>query len=135
MKQFKQVLTITSESSEQFFNLSYEIEACLRKSGVSEGLCVVISQHSTSSVFLENDSEDLYEDWSKLLNSLVHSDTSYKVDYTSAGAAHLKQMLLGGSVTVPVSDGRLDLGPRQYIMYADFDGCREKAVVVKIIGE
>lgn len=135
MKQFKQVLTITSDSPEQFFNLSYEVEECLRKSSITEGICVVISQHSTSAVFLENDNEDLYEDWRRLMGRLVSDDTQYKVDYSSAGAGHLRQMLLGGSVTVPVSEGRLDLGPRQYIMYGDFDGCREKLVVVKIIGE
>ena len=135
MKQFKQLLTITSDSPEQFFNLSYEVEECLRKSSITEGICVVISQHSTSAVFLENDNEDLYEDWRRLMERLVSDDTQYKVDYSSAGAGHLRQMLLGGSVTVPVSEGRLDLGPRQYIMYGDFDGCREKLVVVKIIGE
>lgn len=135
MKQFRQVLTITSDTPEQFFNLSYEVEACLRRSGISEGLCVVISQHSTSAVFLENDNEALYQDWRMLLDTLVSGDTEYKVDYSSAGAGHLRQMLLGGSVTVPVSEGRLDLGPRQYIMYGDFDGCREKNVIVKIIGE
>lgn len=135
MKQFRQVLTITSDTPEQFFNLSYEVEACLRRSSVSEGICVVISQHSTSAVFLENDNEALYEDWRRLLDTLVNNETRYKVDYSSAGAGHLRQMLLGGSVTIPVSEGRLDLGPRQYIMYGDFDGCREKTVLVKIIGE
>lgn len=135
MKQFRQVLTITSDTPEQFFNLSYEVDACLRRSSVSEGICVVISQHSTSAVFLENDNEALYEDWRRLLDTLVNNETRYKVDYSSAGAGHLRQMLLGGSVTIPVSEGRLDLGPRQYIMYGDFDGCREKNVIVKIIGE
>lgn len=135
MKQFRQVLTITSDTPVQFFNLSYEVEACLRKCDISDGICTVISQHSTSAVFLENDNEALQLDWQVLLKNLVSDDTCYKVDYSSAGAAHLKQMLLGGSVTVPVTDGRLDLGPRQYIMYGDFDGCREKNVIVKIIGE
>ena len=135
MKQFRQVLTITSDAPVQFFNLSYEVEVCLRKSMISEGICVVISQHSTSAVFLENDSEALHEDWINMLGGLIGDKTEYKVDYCCAGAAHLRQMLLGGSVTIPVSDGRLDLGPRQYIMYGDFDGCREKNVVVKIIGE
>lgn len=135
MKNYRQVLTIESEEREQFFNLSYEVEECVRRSMVSDGICVVISQHCTSAVFLEKDSEDLYKDWSRLLASVAHKDTEYKVDYSPAGCAHLKQMLLGASVTVPISDGKLELGPRQYIMYGDFDGCREKEVVVKIIGE
>lgn len=135
MKNYRQVLTITTDEPEQFFNLSYEVEECVRRSQVCDGICVVISQHTTSAVFLEHDSEALYKDWSKLLQSLAPKETEYKVDYSSAGGAHLKQLLLGGSVTVPISDGRLELGPRQYIMYGDFDGCREKNVIVKIIGE
>lgn len=135
MKNFRQVLTITSDEPEQFMNLSYEVEQCVRRSMVTDGLCVVISQHTTSAVFLEHDNEDLYKDWAKLLRRVAPEESEYKVDYTSAAHGHLKQMLLGASVTIPISDGKLELGPRQYIMYGDFDGCREKEVVVKIIGE
>ncbi len=135
MNHFKQVLTINTDTREQFLNLSYEIEECVRRSCIKEGICVVISQHTTSSVFLEHDNENLYKDWQNLLSRVASEETEYKVDYQSAGAAHLKQLLAGASVTVPISDGKLDLGPRQYIMYGDFDGQREKSVVVKIIGE
>lgn len=135
MKHFTQTLTINTDTPEQFLNLSYEVEECVRRSMVGDGICVVMSQHTTSAIFLEHDSEDLYADWSKLLKSLTDGDTEYKVDYSSAGGAHLKQMLLGGSVTIPITDGHLELGPRQYIMYGDFDGCREKTVIVKILGE
>ncbi len=135
MKNFRQVLTITSDEPEQFFNLSYEVEQCVRRSMVTEGICTVISQHTTSAVFLEHDNEDLYKDWEVLLRRLAPAESEYKVDYSSAAHGHLKQMFLGASVTIPISDGKLELGPRQYIMYGDFDGCREKEVVVKIIGE
>ncbi len=135
MKNYRQELTITTETEEQFLNLTFEVEECLRRSMISEGFCIVMSQHTTSAVFLENDNEALYEDWAKLLNEIVPADTKYTVDYVPAAAAHIKQMLLGASVSVPISDGKLELGPRQYIMYGDFSGCREKTVVVKIIGE
>lgn len=135
MKHYNQVLSITSDEKEQFFNLSYEIEECVRRSNITEGICVVISQHTTSSVFLEHDNESLYNDWQRLLSTLVNGETEYTVDYQSAGLPHLKQLLLGASVTVPISGGKLDLGPRQYIMFGDFDGKREKSVLVKIIGE
>ena len=135
MKHYRQILTINTDEKEQFLNLSYEIEECVRRSCISYGICVVISQHTTSSVFLEHDNENLYKDWLRLLSGVANGDTENKVDYQSAGAAHLKQLLLGSSVTVPISDGKLDLGPRQYIMYGDFDGQREKSVVVKLIGE
>lgn len=136
MKTFRQQLIITSENPEQFLNLSYEVEECVRRSMINDGICIVCSQHTTSAIFLENDREELYSDWSKMLAKIMPAEESdYKVDYSSAGAAHMKQMLLGSSVTVPVTDGRMELGPRQYIMYGDFDGCREKTVLVKIIGE
>ncbi len=135
MKTYRQQLIITSEQTEQFLNLSYEIEECVRRSLINDGICVVFSQHTTSAVFLENDREELFSDWSAMLSKIVPTESQYKVDYSSAGAAHMKQMLLGSSVTVPITDGRLELGPRQYIMYGDFDGCREKTVIVKIIGE
>ena len=120
MKTYRQQLIITSEQTEQFLNLSYEIEECGRRSLINDGIC---------------DREELFSDWSAMLSKIVPTESQYKVDYSSAGAAHMKQMLLGSSVTVPITDGRLELGPRQYIMYGDFDGCREKTVIVKIIGE
>lgn len=135
MKTYRQELTITSDQTEQFLNLSYEIEECVRRSLIMDGICVVCSQHTTSAVFLDNDHEELFEDWVDLMKKILPNESQYKVDYSSAGAAHMKQMLLGASVTVPITDGRLELGPRQYIMYGDFDGCREKTVIVKIIGE
>ena len=124
MKNYKQILTITTDYPEQFMNLSYEVEECVRRSMISEGLCVVASQHPTSAVFLENDNEDLIHDWTVLLNTLTKVETDYKVDYVNKGVHHLKQVIMGASVTVPISDGKLDLGPRQYIMYGDFNGQR-----------
>lgn len=135
MKHYNQVLSITSDEKEQFFNLTYEIEECVRRSNISDGICVVISQHTTASVFLEHDNEDLYSDWQRLLSTIANGETKYTVDYQCAGLPHLKQLMAGASVTVPISAGKLDLGPRQHIMFGDFDGRREKSVLVKIIGE
>ena len=135
MKTYRQELTIITDENEQFLNLSYEVEECVRRSLIKDGLCTVFSKHTTSAVFLDNDREGLIADWTEMLNKIVPKESSYKVDYTSAGAAHMKQMLIGAGVTVPITDGRLELGPRQYILYGDFDGCREKTVLVKIIGE
>ncbi len=135
MKHFKQVLTVTTQEREQFLNLSFEVEECVRKSHVSEGFCVVLSQHTTSAVFLDHDDDKLSRDRLSILERLAGTESEYKVDYTSAAAAHIKQILLGSSVTVSVTNGKLDLGPRQYIMYGDFDGMREKSVIVKVIGD
>lgn len=135
MKNFRQELSIATQEEEEFLNLSFEVEECVRRSHISNGICVVFSQHTTSAIFLDQDNEELHADWKSALGKLADGETEYKVDYESAGAPHIKQMLIGASVTIPISDGRLELGPRQYIMYADFSGCRDKSVIVKIIGE
>ena len=110
MKTYRQQLIITTDQPEQFLNLSYEVEECVRRSLINDGLCVVYSQHTTSAVFLDNDREELYSDWSEMLGKIIPKDSRYKVDYSSAGASHMKQILLGAGVTVPISDGRLELG-------------------------
>lgn len=82
MKTYRQQLIITSDQPEQFLNLSYEVEECVRRSLITDGLCVVYSQHTTSAVFLENDREELYSDWSKMLGKIVPHESDYKVDYS-----------------------------------------------------
>lgn len=135
MRNYRQELKIITETKQQFLNLSFDVEEIVRRSQINDGICVVCSQHSTSAVFLDNDSEELKKDYLRWLEKLTPQDTEYMVDYVPAGRQHLKQIMLGASVTVSIADGHLELGPRQYIMYGDFDGCREKTVIVKIIGE
>jgi len=109
----------------------------LQKSGVKEGLCLVSAMHITAGVYI-NDAEDgLINDIDEWLQKLAPEGPDYRHHRTGEtnGDAHLKNLLIGHEVIVPVTDGKLDLGPWQQIYYAEFDGRRRKRVIFKIIGE
>lgn len=113
------------------------VEDQLRKSGIKEGLCLVSAMHITAGVYI-NDAEDgLIKDIDAWLQQLAPEGPDYRHHRTGEtnGDAHLKNLLLGHEVIVPVTEGKLDLGPWQQIYYAEFDGRRRKRLIVKIIGE
>jgi secondary thiamine-phosphate synthase enzyme len=113
------------------------VEEQLRKSGIKEGLCLVSAMHITAGVYI-NDAEDgLIKDIDDWLQKLAPEGPDYRHHRTGEinGDAHLKNLLIGHEVIVPVTEGKLDLGPWQQIYYAEFDGRRRKRLVVKIIGE
>jgi secondary thiamine-phosphate synthase enzyme len=113
------------------------VEEQLRKSGIKEGLCLVSAMHITAGVYL-NDAEDgLIKDIDDWLQKLAPEGPDYRHHRTGEtnGDAHLKNLLIGHEVTVPVTEGKLDLGPWQQIYYAEFDGRRRKRLIIKIIGE
>lgn len=113
------------------------VEEQLRKSGIKEGLCLVSAMHITAGVYI-NDAEDgLIKDIDDWLQKLAPEGPDYRHHRTGEtnGDAHLKNLLIGHEITVPVTEGKLDLGPWQQIYYAEFDGRRRKRLIVKIIGE
>jgi secondary thiamine-phosphate synthase enzyme len=113
------------------------VEEQLRKSGIKEGLCLVSAMHITAGVYI-NDAEDgLIKDIDDWLQKLAPEGPDYRHHRTGEtnGDAHLKNLLIGHEVIVPVTEGKLDLGPWQQIYYAEFDGRRRKRLIVKIIGE
>ncbi len=113
------------------------VEEQLQKSGIKEGLCLVSAMHITAGVYI-NDAEDgLIKDIDDWLQKLAPEGPDYRHHRTGEtnGDAHLKNLLIGHEVTVPVTEDKLDLGPWQQIYYAEFDGRRRKRLIVKIIGE
>lgn len=113
------------------------VEEQLAKSAIKEGLCLVSAMHITAGVFI-NDAEDgLLADIDEWLQKLAPDGIDYRHHRTGEvnGDAHLKNLLIGHQVIVPVTGGRLDLGPWQQIYYAEFDGQRKKRMIIKIIGE
>jgi secondary thiamine-phosphate synthase enzyme len=113
------------------------VEKELIKSGIKEGLCLVSAMHITAGVFINDNESGLHQDIEGWLQKLAPEGPNYHHHHTgeSNGDAHLKNLLVGHEVTVPVTAGRLDLGPWQEIFYAEFDGLRKKRVIIKIIGE
>lgn len=129
-------LVLTTERPREFVNLTERVRRVVRSSGVKEGFVLVSSMHITSAVFVNDNESGLLSDieaWAEKLaprGPYRHHDTG-----ESNGDAHLKNLLLGHQVVVPVSRGDLDLGPWETIFYGEFDGQRPKRVVVKVVGD
>jgi len=123
-----------------FVNITSEVEAAVRESGVAEGLCLVNSMHITASVFINDDESGLHGDYKKWLEGLAPFDASPKrYAHNRTGEdnadAHLKRQVMGREVVVAITKGGLDFGPWERIFYGEFDGRRAKRVLIKIIGE
>lgn len=139
MKSYTQHLWFNAKSRREFINITPQIEECLKKSGVKEGLCLVNAMHITASVFINDDEGGLHQDFEKWLEKFApHEPLSlYKHNLSGEdnGDAHLKRTIMGREVVVAVTGGELDFGPWEQIFYGEFDGRRRKRVMVKIIGE
>jgi secondary thiamine-phosphate synthase enzyme len=120
-------------------NITRDVQELITKSGIMEGLCLVNSMHITSSVFINDNESGLLSDWLVWLEKLApHQPISqYRHNLTGEdnADAHLKRTIMGREVVVAVTKGRLDFGPWEQIFYGEFDGQRNKRVLVKIIGE
>lgn len=138
MKVHTEYLTFNTRDKIEFIHITPQIEKILVKSGVKEGLCLVAPMHTTASVFVNDHENGLMEDLKHLLEQLVpFSPGKYKHNQTGEdnAHAHIKRSLLGRESVLPVTNGELDLGTWGQVFYAEFDGQREKRVIVKIIGE
>ncbi|HYP17042.1 MAG TPA: secondary thiamine-phosphate synthase enzyme YjbQ [Opitutus sp.] len=120
-------------------NITPEVAAALRESGVEEGLCLVNAMHITASVFINDDESGLHADFERWLEKLAPERPFSAYDHNRTGEdnadAHLKRTLMGREVVVAITGGQLDLGSWEQIFYGEFDGLRRKRVLVKIIGE
>ncbi len=138
MKSFTRELYFEVPQRMDFVHITYDVEDCIRESGVKEGLCLVNAMHITASVFINDDEPGLHSDYKKWLEQLApHDPSRYRHNDTGEdnGDAHHKRQIMGRSVTVAITDGQLHLGHWERIFYGEFDGRRPKRVLVKIIGE
>lgn len=138
MKSFRKELTIHTDKRREFLNINAQVNAALRESGISEGLCLVNAMHITASVFINDDERGLHSDFEGWLEKLApekpHSQYRHN-GYEDNADAHLKRQIMGREVIVAVSNAKLDFGPWEQIFYGEFDGMRDKRVLIKIIGE
>jgi secondary thiamine-phosphate synthase enzyme len=140
VKSHRKVLLLHIPQRMDFVNITRDVEAAVRESGVREGLCLVNSMHITSSVFINDNETGLHEDYKRWLERLAPYDPSpetYHHNRTGEdnGDAHLKREVMGREVLVAITGGKLDLGTWEQIFYGEFDGRREKRVLIKILGE
>lgn len=139
MKSFRKELWLDLPTRTAFVNLTPQVEAALRESGVREGLCLVNSMHISSSVFINDDERGLHADFTRWLEGLAPHAPTGQWRHNDTGEdnadAHLKRQVMGREVVVAVTAGKLDFGTWEQIFYGEFDGRRRKRVLVKIIGE
>src|SRR5512134_3855416 len=138
MRSFRRELWFHIPTRVGFVNITPKVEECLRESGVREGLVLVNAMHITASVFINDDESGLHHDFEVWLEGLApHEPVSqYRHNAGEDNAdAHLKRQVMGREVVVAITNGRLDFGPWEQIFYGEFDGRRDKRVLVKIVGE
>jgi secondary thiamine-phosphate synthase enzyme len=130
-------ITFDTEKHRQYINMTSQVEKALATSAIREGMILVSAMHITAGVWV-NDAEDgLLADIDEWLERLAPFRKEYRHHRTgeSNGDSHLKSLLVHHQVIVPVTAGKLDLGPWQQIYYAEFDGRRRKRVIIKVMGE
>ena len=139
MKSLTEYLTFRTKSRREFVNITQEVEKFVKKSGVKEGICLVNAMHITASVFINDNESGLHNDYEKWLETLAPHEPIDQYQHNDTGEdnadAHLKRQVMGIEVVVAITDGQLDFGPWETIFYGEFDGRRNKRVLVKIIGE
>lgn len=138
MKSYRHVLTIHTKSHREYINITPQVEEAVQKSGVREGLVLVNPMHITASVYINDDERGLIQDFDEFLEKIAPYDLKkYRHHATGEdnGDAHLKRQLFGREVVVAITQGKLDFGTWEQIFYAEFDGQRDKRVLIKIIGE
>ena len=139
MKSHRQELWFEVPQRRALLNITPEVAAAVRASGVREGLCLVNAMHITASVFINDDESGLHADYERWLEKLAPEKPHAQYDHNRTGEdnadAHLKRQLMGREVVVAITKGELDLGPWEQIFYGEFDGLRRKRALIKIIGE
>ena len=137
MKFHTEYLTFNTKKHREYVHMTPQVEAALRKSGIKEGMVLVSAMHITAGVYVNDNEEGLISDIDRWLEQLAPFREEYLHHRTGEdnGDSHLKAILVHHQVILPVSNGKLVLGTWQRVFYAEFDGQRQKRVVVAVMGE
>ncbi len=137
MKFHTEYLTFHTRQQREYVHITPKVEAAVKASGVKEGMALVSAMHITAGVYVNDNEPGLIEDIDEWLEKLAPFRSDYRHHQTGEdnGDSHLKSMLVHHQVILPITGGRLDLGPWQRVFYAEFDGQRSKRVVIKVMGE
>ena len=139
MKSFTEYLTFKTKSKKEFVNITSDVEKLVQKSSIKEGICLVNAMHITASVFINDNESGLHHDYDKWLEELAPHTPTDQYRHNDTGEdnadAHLKRQIMGREVVIAITNGNLDFGPWESIFYGEFDGQRNKRVLVKIIGD
>ncbi|MDZ7317189.1 MAG: secondary thiamine-phosphate synthase enzyme YjbQ [candidate division KSB1 bacterium] len=137
MKFYTDYLWFNTQKHREYINITDRVEEAVRKSGVQEGMVLVSAMHITAGVYVNDAESGLIQDIDDWLQKLAPEGVNYRHHRTGEvnGDAHLKSLLVHHQVILPITNGRLDLGPWQQVYYAEFDGQRRKRLIIKVMGE
>ncbi len=137
MQFYTEYLWFNTKKQREYINITEPVRAILRKSKIRDGMILVSAMHITAGVYVNDAEEGLIQDIDEWVEHLAPFREDYRHHRTGEtnGDSHLKNLLIGHEVIVPVTDGKIDFGPWQQIYYAEFDGQRRKRVLVKVMGE
>jgi len=137
MKAHTKYLWFNTRKRREYVNVTMEVEKTVSESGIQEGMALVSAMHITAGVYVNDDEQGIIQDIDEMLEKLAPYGKAYLHHQTGEdnGDAHLKSLLVHHQVILPVTNGKLDLGPWQQVYYAEFDGQRKKRVVIKVMGE
>lgn len=137
MKFHTEYLAFHTQKHREYVHITPIVEAIVKRSGIKEGMVLVSAMHITAGVYVNDDESGLIEDIDQWLEKLAPFNEDYRHHDTGEtnGDSHLKALLIHHEVIVPITAGKLDFGPWQRIFYAEFDGQRDKRVIVKVMGE
>ena len=139
MKSYRKELWFEVPTRRALINITPDVNACLKESGVREGFALVNAMHITASVFINDDESGLHQDYDRWLEKLAPHEPTSQYLHNRTGEdnadAHMKRQIMGREVVVAITAGKLDFGPWEQIFYGEFDGRRRKRALVKIIGE
>ena len=139
MKSETEYLSLNTPTRRAYVNITSNVRKIVEKSGINEGLCLVNAMHITASVFINDNESGLHQDFDKWLEKLAPHAPTNQYEHNERGEdnadAHLKRQIMGREVVVAITNGKLDFGPWEQIFYGEFDGRRNKRILVKVIGE
>ena len=137
MKHATEYLYFETKKRRELVRITDQVARVVDQSGIQEGFVLVSAMHITAGVFVNDNEPGLWEDIWEWLEKLAPSGLAYRHHQTGEdnADAHLKRTLMGHQVIVPITAGKLDLGPWEQVFYAEFDGQRRKRVIVKVMGE
>jgi secondary thiamine-phosphate synthase enzyme len=133
---FREVFELKTDTRIKILDITREIQSVLDKSGLKNGIVHVYSRHSTSGIGVNENEPGLVEDFQSLLESLVPKTNNYQHDLIDNNAdSHLRSFLIGNSETIPLYNGKLDLGTWQSVFFVELDGPRTRKVTVTALGD
>ena len=137
MKVYTKYLTINTKKRIDFVNITEQIREVVKESGVKEGIVLANPMHITASVFINDNESGLIQDFQKWLEDLAPKEKDYKHHQTGEdnGFSHLWRTVMGREIIIAITNGKLDFGPWETVFYGEFDGQRNKKILIKVLGE